>query len=130
VELGGFEPPTPSLRKMRSKPYDQGEWRASKVLWGGCGPSDVRRRKSRRSFTNRVDGSWGRRRRIWLVSAVAELRWASTPHDLALFALFGHSVPAAEFVGLDLDPQVYEVLVGVDPNDAHHLCARAENHIF
>jgi hypothetical protein len=42
VELTGFEPVTPSLRKMRSDPSDQGKRPLLVGLWGGCGPSDVR----------------------------------------------------------------------------------------
>ena len=42
VELTGFEPVTPSLRKMRSNRFDQGTRLALVGLWGGCGPSDVR----------------------------------------------------------------------------------------
>jgi len=42
VELTGFEPVTPSLRKMWSKRCYQATRRASVVLWGGCGPRDVR----------------------------------------------------------------------------------------
>ena len=42
MELTGFEPVTPSLRKMRSKPSDQGEQGPLKALWSGCGASDVR----------------------------------------------------------------------------------------
>jgi len=41
VELTGFEPVTPSLRKMRSKPSDQGKRRVIAALWGGCGVSEV-----------------------------------------------------------------------------------------
>ena len=43
VELTGFEPVAPSLRKMRSNARDQGKRCALRVLWGACGPSDVRR---------------------------------------------------------------------------------------
>jgi hypothetical protein len=42
VELTGFEPVTPSLRKMRSNGCDQGKRRDPQALWGGCGSSDVR----------------------------------------------------------------------------------------
>lgn len=37
MELGGFEPPTFSLRKMRSNLSDQGKWRAKVGLWGAVG---------------------------------------------------------------------------------------------
>jgi hypothetical protein len=46
VELGGFEPVTPSLRKMRSDRSEQAKQAALKVLWGGCGSSHVRLRES------------------------------------------------------------------------------------
>jgi hypothetical protein len=45
VELTGFEPVTPSLRKMRSKPYDQGKRPPVAGLWSGCGASDVMHRE-------------------------------------------------------------------------------------
>jgi hypothetical protein len=45
VELTGFEPVTPSLRKMWSKPSDQGKRGPFAGLWAGCGPSHVRRRE-------------------------------------------------------------------------------------
>jgi hypothetical protein len=41
VELTGFEPVTPSLRKMRSKRSDQAKRPPIQGLWGGCGASDV-----------------------------------------------------------------------------------------
>lgn len=44
VELTGFEPLTPSLRKMRSQLSDQEKCRPKVVLWGGCGSSHVRPR--------------------------------------------------------------------------------------
>jgi len=47
VELTGFEPVTPSLRKMWSKPSDQGKQPTSAVLWRGCGTSQVRPRETR-----------------------------------------------------------------------------------
>jgi hypothetical protein len=43
VELTGFEPVTPSLRKMRSKRSDQGKRLPFAGLWASCGASDVRR---------------------------------------------------------------------------------------
>ena len=43
MELTGFEPVTPSLRKMRSKPSDQRKRHLLAGLWVGCGASDVRR---------------------------------------------------------------------------------------
>ena len=43
VEMTGFEPVTPSLRLMRSKPSDQGKRHGGPGLWGGCGASDGRR---------------------------------------------------------------------------------------
>ena len=43
VELTGFEPVAPSLRKMWSKPSDQGKRAQFWVLWHGCGASDGRR---------------------------------------------------------------------------------------
>ena len=46
MELTGFEPVTPSLRKMRSKPSDLGKQVHNAGLWGGCGASDVRCRES------------------------------------------------------------------------------------
>jgi hypothetical protein len=45
VELGGFEPPTPSLRKMQSNHSDQGKRRPFTVLWRGCGTGHVRQRE-------------------------------------------------------------------------------------
>ena len=42
VELTGFELVTPSLRKMQSKPCDQGKRGVLAGLWGGCGTSVVR----------------------------------------------------------------------------------------
>jgi hypothetical protein len=42
VELTGFEPVTPSLRKMRSDRCDQGKQVSDTGLWGGCGVNDVR----------------------------------------------------------------------------------------
>jgi hypothetical protein len=42
VELTGFEPVTPSLRKMGSARSDQGKQRPSADLWGGSGASHVR----------------------------------------------------------------------------------------
>ena len=47
VELTGFEPVTPSLRKMRSKRCDQGKRHSMAGLWGGCGASDVRQCEAR-----------------------------------------------------------------------------------
>jgi hypothetical protein len=46
VELTGFEPGAPSLRKMRSKRSDQGKRHVFTVLWRGCGTSDVRHRET------------------------------------------------------------------------------------
>jgi hypothetical protein len=46
VELTGFEPVAPSLRKMRSKPSDQGKRRPFAVLWRGCGTGVVRHRET------------------------------------------------------------------------------------
>ena len=46
VELTGFEPVTPSLRKMWSEPPDQGKWHRISRLWGGCGASHVRQREA------------------------------------------------------------------------------------
>ena len=46
MELTGFEPVTPSLRKMRSKRCDQAIQHMLTGLWGGCGASDVRRRET------------------------------------------------------------------------------------
>jgi len=43
VELTGFEPVTPSLRKMRSNRADQGKRYALAGLWRDCGASGVRR---------------------------------------------------------------------------------------
>ena len=45
MELAGFEPVTPSLRKMRSKPSDQGKRPCLVGLWGGRGASDVMHRE-------------------------------------------------------------------------------------
>jgi hypothetical protein len=45
VKLEGFEPPTPSLRKMWSRRCDLGKRHPFMVLWGGCGVSDVRHRE-------------------------------------------------------------------------------------
>ena len=45
MELTGFEPPTPSLRKMRSKPSDQGERTPMQFverLWGERRGEEVR----------------------------------------------------------------------------------------
>jgi hypothetical protein len=39
VELTGFEPVTPSLRKMQSDASDQGKRLDLACLWRGCGPS-------------------------------------------------------------------------------------------
>ena len=50
VELTGFEPVTPSLRKMQSKPPDQGKRHSFKGLWRGCGTSHVRHGKTRQAF--------------------------------------------------------------------------------
>jgi hypothetical protein len=41
VELGGFESPTPSLRKMWSNHCDQEERGSVQTLWGGCGAREV-----------------------------------------------------------------------------------------
>jgi len=41
VELTGFEPVTPALRKMWSKRCDQELLRVTAGLWGSCGASDV-----------------------------------------------------------------------------------------
>jgi hypothetical protein len=46
MELAGFEPAAPSLRKMRSKPSDQGELPLIPGLWSSCGASHVRRRET------------------------------------------------------------------------------------
>ena len=46
VELAGFEPAAFSLRKMRSKPSDQGKRDAFTGLWGGCGANGVRQRET------------------------------------------------------------------------------------
>jgi hypothetical protein len=43
VELTGFEPVAPSLRKMRSKSSDQGKRHPLEVLWSVCGTSGVSR---------------------------------------------------------------------------------------
>ena len=43
MELTGFEPVTPSLRKMRSTPSDQGIRLPLEGLWRGCGTNKVRR---------------------------------------------------------------------------------------
>jgi hypothetical protein len=43
VELTGFEPVTPSLRKMRSHRSDQGKRYLLEVLWSVCGTSGVSR---------------------------------------------------------------------------------------
>ena len=49
MELTGFEPVTSSLRKMQSKPSDQGFRRTeSEVLWRDCGTSEVRRGETSR----------------------------------------------------------------------------------
>jgi len=45
VELTGFEPVTPSLRKMRSNGVDLGQRHPQSGLWGGCGASDVMQRE-------------------------------------------------------------------------------------
>ena len=45
MELTGFEPVTPSLRKMRSNRFDQGTWPSTPGLWPGCGASHVRQRE-------------------------------------------------------------------------------------
>jgi len=47
VELTGFEPVTPSLRKMQSNSFDQGFHGSLVGLWDGCGASDVRQREAR-----------------------------------------------------------------------------------
>jgi len=46
VELTGFEPVTPSLRKMRSNGCDKGKRTTFSVLWSGCGASYVKRGES------------------------------------------------------------------------------------
>ena len=46
VELTGFEPVTPSLRKMWSNTSDQGKRLPLTGLWSGCGTSDVRPRET------------------------------------------------------------------------------------
>jgi len=46
VELTGFEPVTPSLRKMWANSSDQEKRHVIGGLWGGCGASDVRLRES------------------------------------------------------------------------------------
>ena len=46
AELTGFEPVTPALRKMRSKRSDLGKRTTSRVLWSGCGASEVRLRET------------------------------------------------------------------------------------
>jgi hypothetical protein len=43
ASLGGFEPPTPSLRRMPSNRCYQGKRRAFTVWWGSRGASHVRR---------------------------------------------------------------------------------------
>lgn len=40
MERGGFEPPTPSWRKMHSDRCDLGKRLALRVLWSGCGAND------------------------------------------------------------------------------------------
>jgi len=45
VELTGFEPVAPSLRKMWSKRCDEGKQGVLKALWRGCGTSGVRQRE-------------------------------------------------------------------------------------
>ena len=47
VELRGFEPLTPSLRKMWSKSSDQEERHSLVVLWGSCGASHARLSETR-----------------------------------------------------------------------------------
>jgi hypothetical protein len=47
VELRGFEPLTPSLRKMWSKSSEQGKRHQFSGLWSGCGASHVRHREAR-----------------------------------------------------------------------------------
>ena len=46
MELTGFEPVTPSLRKMRSKRPDQGKQPSIAGLGGCRGASDVRLREA------------------------------------------------------------------------------------
>jgi len=46
VNLTGFEPVTPSLRKMQSKPSDQEKRHPIPGLWRGCGTSVVRHRET------------------------------------------------------------------------------------
>ena len=46
MELIGFEPTTPSLRKMWSKRCDQAIQPSVTGLWGDCGASDVRLRQA------------------------------------------------------------------------------------
>ena len=45
VELTGFEPVAPSLRKMCSNCADQGNGLRFPGLWSGCGASDVMHRE-------------------------------------------------------------------------------------
>ena len=54
MELTGFEPVAPSLRKMRSKRSDQGKRYVIAVLWSGCGASLVRQGEISAPFTKSV----------------------------------------------------------------------------
>jgi len=53
--------------------------------------------------------------------AVAGLRRPSPPLEFILFDLSGHSVPVTEVVGLNLDAEVHDGLIGIDPDNASHL---------
>ena len=54
MELAGFEPVTPSLRKMQSKPSDQGKRLDLVGLWRGCGTSHVRQGETSQAFCPRL----------------------------------------------------------------------------
>ena len=54
VELTGFEPVTPSLRKIRSKTSDQEKRYVIAVLWSGCGAIPVRQGEISAAFTKSV----------------------------------------------------------------------------
>ena len=64
VELTGFEPVAPSLRKMRSNTCDQGKRQPLAGLWGGCGTSGVRHRETSSDETATPPPRQARRRRL------------------------------------------------------------------
>ena len=81
MELTGFEPVTPSLRKMRSQPSDQEKRHTVRILWGGRGASDVSPRETARESVRL--GTEGLTQGIRWVRDVYSIQGQATPSAFA-----------------------------------------------